>query len=317
MRNSFSSEWKRIQALSEIADKYGHAGKNSLAFYRYHNVQVRLSALLRDELDRHQRDIVLEYVEKTRSRIEYFSRKRAENSKPTLGQSPTTVALFGLSANPPTGKGGHLGIVDWCANSLFVDAPNDSDPEQAFESLPVDQVWVLPVYKHAFSEKSTLLSFEHRVAMAKLCFEDSSHNRAQVRVLELEKELFLRSRDWRTQDGNQSTSTRLGSIDLIRMLQSDFPKYQFVFVMGGDTYRDFRQGKWKGGFSLQELLPIVVCARQGIEFEPDPLMNLLHLQDVSSTLVRNSIDIEFLNKCLEPKVLDYIRQHQLYAFESS
>jgi nicotinic acid mononucleotide adenylyltransferase len=45
------------------------------------------------------------------------------------------VCLFGLSADPPTGHGGHLGIVTHLASmdDLF------------------DQVRILPVYRHMFS----------------------------------------------------------------------------------------------------------------------------------------------------------------------
>jgi len=42
------------------------------------------------------------------------------------------VCLFGLSADPPTGQGGHLGIV------------------QHLASMGFDEVRVLPVYRHMF-----------------------------------------------------------------------------------------------------------------------------------------------------------------------
>lgn len=44
------------------------------------------------------------------------------------------VCLFGLSADPPTGQGGHLGIVAHLASMEMF-----------------DQVHVLPVYSHMFS----------------------------------------------------------------------------------------------------------------------------------------------------------------------
>jgi len=42
------------------------------------------------------------------------------------------VCLFGLSADPPTGQGGHLGIV------------------QHLVSMGFDEVRILPVYRHMF-----------------------------------------------------------------------------------------------------------------------------------------------------------------------
>jgi nicotinic acid mononucleotide adenylyltransferase len=43
------------------------------------------------------------------------------------------IALYGLSADPPTGHGGHVGIV------------------QALVNMPLfDEVHILPVYRHTY-----------------------------------------------------------------------------------------------------------------------------------------------------------------------
>lgn len=62
------------------------------------------------------------------------------------------ILIYGLSANPPTGIHGHLGICAYFA-ALF------------------DQVWVLPVYQHIFSTKSHLIPFEHRFTMCQRLFQ--------------------------------------------------------------------------------------------------------------------------------------------------
>ena len=49
------------------------------------------------------------------------------------------ICLFGTSANPPTGKGGHLGIVSFLASNTSVAG-----------GLDYDEVHVLPVYVHMF-----------------------------------------------------------------------------------------------------------------------------------------------------------------------
>ena len=234
MSDSFSEEWGRIKDLSEVAEKYGQAGKYRLAMYRLHNAKIRASDLSTRSLERHQISMLSKFVERIPERLQSFleENKKVEQNQGEANNRPHTVALFGLSANPPTGKGGHAGIVDWCASSMTVDSPNDSNPEEALEGLPVDEVWVLPVYRHAFSEKSTLLSFEHRVAMAKLCFEGRAQNTAKVEVRELERELFLREQEAANTATPKRSARRLGSIDLVRMLQADFPHYQFAFVMG-------------------------------------------------------------------------------------
>ena len=60
-----------------------------------------------------------------------------------------SVALFGLSADPVTDRGGHGDIV----KALLTRTVNDND---ASSPRPVyDEVWVVPVYRHAFESKNT------------------------------------------------------------------------------------------------------------------------------------------------------------------
>lgn len=68
------------------------------------------------------------------------------------------IALYGLSADPPTGIGGHVGIV------------------QALVAMPTfDEVHILPVYRHTYQDKrQRLVSFEHRWHMCQLAFADIS-----------------------------------------------------------------------------------------------------------------------------------------------
>ena len=66
------------------------------------------------------------------------------------------ICLFGTSANPPTGEGGHVEIV----KSL-----------SALDRF--DEVRILPVYSHMFANKRTqLLSYEHRINMCNIAFAD-------------------------------------------------------------------------------------------------------------------------------------------------
>ena len=71
--------------------------------------------------------------------------------------SNSHIGLYGLSANPPTGESGHLGIIQYYqSTSIF------------------NEIWIIPVYKHMFSSKSNMIDFEHRVKMCELSFLDSS-----------------------------------------------------------------------------------------------------------------------------------------------
>ncbi len=63
------------------------------------------------------------------------------------------VCLFGLSANPPTGNGGHVGIVK--ALSALPLHPQQENSQEKF-----DEIRVLPVYRHMFAV-SLLVSILH------------------------------------------------------------------------------------------------------------------------------------------------------------
>jgi nicotinic acid mononucleotide adenylyltransferase len=67
------------------------------------------------------------------------------------------VCLFGTSANPPTGEGGHLGIAT------------------ALTKMGVfDEIRILPVFRHMFAEKRNpeQPSFQDRIEMCRLGFKD-------------------------------------------------------------------------------------------------------------------------------------------------
>lgn len=234
------------------------------------------------------------------------------------------VMLYGTSGNPPTGQGGHAGIVSWGAKHLKVDLPNDEKPHKAIEQAPVDEVWVLPVYKHAFASKSNLLPFEHRVAMAKLGFENLPGLEGRIKVVEAEKDVveaaFAQAED--------PSKVRIGTIDLVRKLMDDHPGVQFVLALGGDTYQDLHEGKWKEGDTLQQLLPIVVIPRAGVENVRGTEDNAPQLTDISSSKVRAAFETirngeasgseqvaeawKLVNEALHPDVIAYILENKLY-----
>ena len=83
------------------------------------------------------------------------------------------VLLFGLSGNPPTGDGGHRGIARHFAALAGVRAD-------------FEQVWVMPVFQHAFAAKRNLVAFDKRLEMARLNFGDLPN----VKVVSLEREVF-------------------------------------------------------------------------------------------------------------------------------
>lgn len=197
-----------------------------------------------------------------------------------------TVALFGLSADPPTGLGGHAGIVRWLAKQ----------PE-------LDEVWVIPVFRHAFTEKSSMVPFEHRLRMAELAFSSLPGARIPVRVLDVERLLADR------------VSGTVGTIDVVRHLMTHQSGHQFVLVLGGDTHRDLMAGRWKESERLRSLVEVWPVVRPGVG---EGVLNVEKagpaLEAVSSSALRRSRDRDLWASVVQPQVLDYIRQHRLYGF---
>ncbi|CAI5741817.1 unnamed protein product [Peronospora destructor] len=220
---------------------------------------------------------------------------------------PREVLLFGLSADPPTGLQGHMGVVKHCR--LFY-----------------DEIWLLPVYQHIYSSKKQLAPFEHRVEMCRLALEtlrsEEDHG-AELKVVEEEREMI---EDFATKV-ESSQEIRLGSIDLVQYLLDKCSDMSFTMLLGGDTYADLLAGKWKRGDELMQLVKVLVVDRKGVEsswrvekekkegqVDRVQYIHVPELSDVSSTIVRATADRKELALYLDPTVLDYIVQHQLYAF---
>jgi len=142
-------------------------------------------------------------------------------------ENMSRIALYGLSANPPSGLGGHEGIVQYLV-----------------DSVKFDEIWILPVYQHIFSSKRKLAEFNHRIEMCKLCFEDHSSSTTTVRVMSLEKEVCEHYLEV------NGPYYRVGTVDILRFLldrqrtkqgQSD----HISLILGSDTFIDLACGKWK------------------------------------------------------------------------
>jgi nicotinic acid mononucleotide adenylyltransferase len=210
--------------------------------------------------------------------------------------SGRVVLLFGLSADPPTGMGGHAGLVSWGATSAKVSV------DGALRS--VDEVWVLPVFHHAFSEKKKMTPYVHRLAMARLAFEHLPGLEGRVKVLETEREVTE----------SNTASGFVGTLDVVKWLQARYPDTHFAVLMGGDTYRDYHAGLWKGGRELEKRVPIVAVPRAGVETNELPAGPAL--SDVSSRSLRASADPALWKREVQPEVRKYVLAHGLYPLSA-
>ena len=139
------------------------------------------------------------------------------------------VAIFGLSGNPPTGSKGHAGIVNFLVQTgLF------------------DEVWVLPVFQHMYSTKSSMVAYEHRIEMCKISMEDLSREGCPVRVMTIERDAAEHYQQ------TESKEYRVGTVDVLEFILSHCPEIKPHLVLGTDTYKDLIAGKWKQSDRYQD-----------------------------------------------------------------
>ena len=187
------------------------------------------------------------------------------------------VVLFGGSFNPPTR--GHQIVID-----------------QAFELIPdIDDIWLLPDYRHSFAKNTDLAPAPDRLAMAQML------QRKKVRV------------ETSCIDNRMSGNT----IEHITYLKNKYRRHHFSFLMGSDNLRTFR--RWPEWKTLLHLMVFYVYPRAGFPLEPlyHSMMPLTHplqiITNISSTLVRERIKQELSWEQLVPAgVADYIRQKRLF-----
>lgn len=241
------------------------------------------------------------------------------------------VCLFGLSADPPTGRGGHVGIVCYL-----------SSLDQ------FDEVRVLPVYSHMFDKKrGKQASFDDRVAMCQLAFENLS---TKVKVSLSEKECYeqclvrARGSHSKLNDTSIVESLRVGTADLLDMLIEDEPNSDFTLALGADTFVDLTSYKWRRSEDVLKLVEgrvLILNRKASNESNESSFSNLVEdriqevnerfscnmkrsikinidtLSSVSSTIVRSSRDHSILAECLVPSVRDFIESKKLYAFSNN
>ena len=120
-----------------------------------------------------------------------------------------TVALFGGSFDPP--HRAHVQIVEYL-----------------LRQDDCDEVWVLPSFRHP--QKQTEASFEQRLAMCQLAFQDLG---PKVQISDWEK---------------QSSGFTVG---LLEQLHQRFPEHRWILVLGSDLRTQI--SSWKEPERMQKL----------------------------------------------------------------
>jgi len=187
----------------------------------------------------------------------------------------TTVALFGGSFNPPH--------VAHALVALYV-----------LETAPVDQLWFVPTWKHAFGKE--LSSFDDRVAMCELAAAPLG---PRVSVSRVEEEVA------RARGGESRTLYQLETLAI------SHPDCTFRLVVGADILHDV--SKWYRWDEVCRLAPPIVIGRGGVEAPPGSTVSELEMPAVSSTEVRRRLDVgEDVSGLVTRAVLGYIDRRGLY-----
>lgn len=179
------------------------------------------------------------------------------------------VAIFGGSFNPP-----HVAHV---LAAVYV-----------LSTEPIDQVLVVPVYKHPFSKE--LASFEDRLEMCRRAFAWIP----RVGVSPVERDL-------------EGESLTLRTLEHLAALH---PDWAMRLLIGADVVNDLP--KWHRFDRIAEIAPPIIVGRAGVVVEsaPEPI-----LPRVSSTEVRDAFahgDRVRLEKLVPRDVLSLIEERGLY-----
>jgi nicotinate-nucleotide adenylyltransferase len=162
----------------------------------------------------------------------------------------------------------------------------------ALSMRAVERVLVIPVFQHAFGKR--LSPYEHRVAMCELAFRDF----ARVEVSTLEREL-----------GGVSRTLRL-----IEALEQRHPDLRLRTLIGSDILAE--SARWQGFDEIARRAPLLTAQRAGHATEAPndaPVLPQISSSAIRVALARGDVDVP----AVPERVLDYAREHGLYAPPSS
>lgn len=195
------------------------------------------------------------------------------------------LGIFGGSFDPP-----HIGHVLSATTALI--------------SARLDKLLVIPCFEHAFDKKYSA-SFEERLAMTKITFEQLTH----VEVSDIERDLPKPSY----------------TINTLRELSLKYMSAQLVLVVGADVMLENK--KWHEFDEIVKLAELFVVRRSQYQEVSHKLFDGkttgIEIPNVNSTQIRsilklkrqspeigNTFDVGHL---LDKRVEEYIEQNKLYV----
>jgi nicotinate-nucleotide adenylyltransferase len=183
--------------------------------------------------------------------------------------------------------------------------------EHGWEELHLDQVLYIPAGTPPHKDH-TRTPAHHRAAMTKIAIQDNPH--------------FALNRVDLDRPGPHYT------IDMVGLLEQQFPGAQFTFIMGEDMFRDLPNWRNADGLFTSGSINVAVMRRLGVKGElradqhervlPGLASNVTMLRsplvEISSTdVVRRLRQKDSVRYIVPDPVLDYIRNHRLYVGDSA
>ncbi|MBN2344425.1 MAG: nicotinate-nicotinamide nucleotide adenylyltransferase [Deltaproteobacteria bacterium] len=151
----------------------------------------------------------------------------------------------------------------------------------------VDQVLMVPCFRHAFSKKP--VPFEHRLAMCRRLTEHVDF----VAVSDIEREMAHPGR----------------SLELVEALSQKYVGASFRLVVGADIF--LQREKWYRFDLIEEKAPPIYFGRRGVLEKKEWLAAPM---DVSSETIRQRLRKGMsVADMVSQSVLEYIVEHQLYG----
>ncbi len=170
-----------------------------------------------------------------------------------------------------------------------------------------ESLWFIPSPQNPFKDKSDLMPFDHRKAMLKIATETIGNH---IQICDIEETL---------PKPNYSAIT-------IKNLKKKHPKHFFTILIGEDNVIDLP--KWNNFPWLNEECEFIIFPRKkNLKTDTSFIKKASTLNeeiiDISSSQIRqhlknpsigtNDLAMNYLNKWLSPKVLEYLISHKLYS----
>ncbi|HJV30671.1 MAG TPA: nicotinate-nucleotide adenylyltransferase [Bacillales bacterium] len=164
---------------------------------------------------------------------------------------------------------------------------------EVLSSLQLDEVWFMPNQEPPHKKKSETIKNEDRLQMLELALKDNQQFR--VESIELER------------SGPSFT------IETMKILKSQYPDYQFFFIIGADMIEYLP--KWHKINELVELVQFVGVDRP--DYNHDTNYPIIYVDvpaiEVSSSLIRERLKKGKTVRYLLPEpVIEYIKECRLY-----